>query len=271
MGVLQSMMQRLVVAVALVCALPLAGPGTSYAAPPQPPKTGYVNGQPCGRFCKSYMAWSDWVMARFRPPQPQQRVVVRPRKPDPTIHRASVTRQSNLDVFAQLRRSEASPGPVETPHAQAAPSEPVQPITERPFPRTEQPFPRDEMVAAKPADAGGATSEAPESTLVAVSGLASDTPDTAAVSPVARGFNGRFAVALGLSLCALLSLLAWAYFRGWLTRPLQFLEARRRALRWPLRKLSWSALAAHRFPRRLRSSIDTARKAASLYLGRQSA
>ena len=81
----------------------------------------------------------------------------------------SWTRRSGSNSFAQLPQpSDAALQSVETPHIQAAPSAPVQPIRER-F------FPADGIVTAKPADAGGATNEPPETTLVSVTGFVSAT------------------------------------------------------------------------------------------------
>jgi hypothetical protein len=94
---------------------------------------------------------------------------------------------------------------VQTPHVQAALSEPVQPITARLFPT-------DGIVTAKPADAGVATNASPATTLVSMTGLIS-TQDTGAPSQVARGIDGRFALSLALALCALLSLLSWGVLR----------------------------------------------------------
>ena len=207
MGLLRSTMQRLGVAVALIYALPLAGLSTSYAAQPNAAETSHVNGQTCGDLCKAYMAWSDRMMARFRPSQPQIPAVVPHKKPGRTIHPASAARQLDLSSFAQLRRGiEAAPRSPETPHVQAAPTEPVEPISERLFPA-------DGVVTATPADAGAATNEPAESTLVSVGRLVFD-PDISSTSRFARG-DGLFAFALGLALCALFSLLAWVGFRRW--------------------------------------------------------
>ena len=207
MGLLQSTMQRLGVAVALIYALSLAGLSTSHAASSNVSETDYVDGPPCNDLCNAYMAWSDRVLAGSRPSQRQMRVVVPHKRPDRTVHRASGTRRLGLNVFAQLpRRSDAAPQSVETPHVPAAPSEPVQPITERLFPA-------NGIVTAKRADAGVATNEPPESTLVWVTGLVSATPDTGTISHFARRLDGRFALSLALALCALLSLLSWGYLR----------------------------------------------------------
>ena len=139
------------------------------------------------------------------------RVVVPHKRPDRTVHRASETRHLGLNLFAQFpRRSDAAPQAVETPHVQAAPSEPVKPITERLFPA-------DGIATAKPADAGVAKDEFPETTRVSVTGLISATQDAGTTRHfVARGLDGRFVLSLALALCALLSLLSWACFRRWM-------------------------------------------------------
>ena len=220
MGLLQSRVQSLGVAAALVCAFSLAAPSTSQAAPSRASGTNSVNGPPCNDLCKAYMAWSNRILARFHPPQPQMRVAVRHKQPDRPVHHASGIRPSSLNVFAQLRRpSDAAPRSVETPRSveapqvQAAPSEPVQPILERPFPA-------DGIAIAKPVDAAVAASESPETTLVSMTTLVSATPDagtqdTGTTGHFARGLDGRFALSLALALCALLSLLSWRYFRRW--------------------------------------------------------
>jgi hypothetical protein len=210
--------------VALISALSLAGLTTSQAAPSHVSRTVYVNGLPCNDLCKAYMAWSDQVMTMFHPQQRQTRVVVPHKKPDRTVHHASGTRQSSLNGFAQLpRRSDAPPSSAETPHVQPASSEPVQPITERIFAA-------DETITAKPADAGVAANAPLQTTPVSVTGLVSTTqdtgpqdtrpqdtptPDTGTISRFTRDLDGRFALSLGLALCALLSLLSWACFRRW--------------------------------------------------------
>jgi hypothetical protein len=215
MALLQPMMRGAGPA-ALVLALSLAGLGTAQAARSNASETDHVNGRPCNDLCKAYMAWSDRLMARPLPSRPQMRVIIVSKRPDRTVPRAPGTRRSGSNSFAQLPQpSDAAPQSVETAHMQAAPSEPVQPITERSFPADGiVTAPPDGIVTAKPADAGGATNAAPETTFVSVTGFVSATQDTGMISHVARGLDGRFGVELGLALCALLSLLSW----GWLRR-----------------------------------------------------
>jgi hypothetical protein len=234
MGGLRSTGRRLGAAVALISALSLAGLATSQAAPSHVSRTVYVNGLPCNDLCKAYMAWSDQIMAKFRPQQRQARVVAPHKKPDRTVHHASGTRQSGLNGLAQLpRRHDAFPSSAETPHVQPVSSEPVQPITERIFAT-------DGTMPTKPADAGVAANASLETTPVSATGLVSatqvfatqafatqvfspqdtgpqdtSTPDTGTTSRFTRDLDGRFALSLGLALCALLSLLSWACFRRW--------------------------------------------------------
>lgn|SRR5882757_200420 len=234
MGGLRSTGRRLGAAVALISVLSLAGLATSQAAPSHVSRTVYVNGLPCNDLCKAYMAWSDQIMAKFRPQQRQARVVAPHKKPDRTVQHASGTRQSGLNGFAQLpRQRDAFPSSAETPHVQPVSSEPVQPITERIFAT-------DGTMPAKPADAGVAANASLETTPVSATSLVSatqvfatqafatqvfspqdtgpqdtSTPDTGTTSRFMRDLDGRFALSLGLALCALLSLLSWACFRRW--------------------------------------------------------
>lgn len=230
MALLQSRVQKLRAAAALIFALSLAGFGTSQAAPSKAGPN-YVNGLPCNDLCKAYMAWWDQVLAKFRSPQRQARVVISHKKPDRTIHRASATRQLGLDGFAQLRRrsDDAAPPSMETPPMQPVSSAPVEPGTERIFAA-------DGAVAAKPADAGVAANASLETAPVSVTGLVSVAQDIPAQDILAQNtamqdtatqntgtrdagtatsplLDGRFALSLALALCALLSLLSWILFR----------------------------------------------------------
>jgi hypothetical protein len=189
--------------VALIYALSLAGSSTAQAARSNASETNYVNGLPCNDLCNAYMAWSDRIMARSRPSQPQMRGVIDFKRTDRTAHHASGTRRSGSNSFVQLTEpSDAAPQSVEAAHVQAARSEPVQSITEGGFPAAE-------IVTAKPADAGGATNDSPETKPVSATGFVSANQNTGMISHVARGLDGRFVVELGLALCALLSLLSW--------------------------------------------------------------
>jgi len=156
------------------------------------------------------MAWSDRVMARSLPSQPQMRVVVGSRRPDRTVRRASGTPRSGSSSFAQLTEpSDAAPQSAETVHVQAAQPEPVQPIPERSFPAAE-------IVTARPVAADGATNDSPGTRPVSATGFVSAMQDTGTISHVTRGLDGRFGVELGLALCAVLSLLSgwWLQAQG---------------------------------------------------------
>jgi hypothetical protein len=218
-GRLRSTMQRLGVAVALVFALSLAGPSKSHAAPSNASETGYVNGLPCNDLCKAYMAWSDRVMGKSsRPPDggmgtsssppPKARIAVRHRT-DRTVDRAAGTRHSDPNSFAQvIRRSDAAAKAAETPQVTAAASPaPVNAIAERRSPATG-------IATARPADAGSSTNEPPRTPLVSFIAPISATQDTSKTEEFARGHDGRFLAPLGLTLCALLSLLylVWVWF-----------------------------------------------------------
>jgi hypothetical protein len=207
MALLQSMMRGAGLAAALIYALSLAGSSTAQAARANASETNYVNGLPCNDLCKAYMAWSDRVMARSLPSQPQMRVVIDSKRPDRTVHRTSGTRRSGSNSFAQLTEpSDAALQSVDTTHVQAARSELVQPITEVFFPAAG-------IATAKPADAGGATNDSPGTRPVSTTGLVSATQAPSMISHVSRGLDGRFGVELVLALCALLSLLSWWWLR----------------------------------------------------------
>ena len=207
-------------AVALVFALSLAGPSKSNAAPSNASETGYVNGLPCNNLCKAYMAWSDRVMGKSaRPPDrgvgtsscppPKARIAVRHRRPDRIVDRAAGTRHSDLNSFTQvIRRSVAAAKAAETPQVTAAaPPAPVNAIAERRSPATG-------IATARPADAGSSTNEPPRTPLVSSIAPISAMQDTSKTEEFARDHDGRFMAPLGLTLCALLSLLylVWVWF-----------------------------------------------------------
>jgi hypothetical protein len=208
-GRLRSTMHRLGLALALVFALSLAEPSTSHADPSNASGTGYVNGMPCNDLCKAYMAWSDRVMGTTPPPPPKARIAVRPRRPDRTVDRVAGTRHSDLNSFRQvLRRSDAAAKAAETPQVTAAvPPAPVNAIAERRSPATG-------IVTARLADAGISTNKAPQTPLDSFIAPISATQDTSTTEDFARGHDGRFMAPLGLTLCALLSLLylIWVWF-----------------------------------------------------------
>src|ERR1700761_3047460 len=101
----QSTIRVLGIAVALIGALSLAGLSPAHAAPTKPAETDTLNGMPCGKLCKAYMAWSDRVMAALhpRPPsQPQKRIAARPKRAERPRQRTAATHQVALKSFAQL-------------------------------------------------------------------------------------------------------------------------------------------------------------------------
>jgi hypothetical protein len=203
--------QRFGVTVAFVFALSLAGPSTSYAAQSNATGTGYVNGLPCNDICKAYMAWSDRVMGRSRPSaqsQPKARIAVRHRKPDRPVYRVSETRHRDLSSFAQvLRRSDTAAQTAETPQvAVAAPSDPISAIAKRLSPA-------DGIANARFADAGSATNEPPQRTLVSLTAPISATQDTSTTDDVARGRDRWLMASLVPALCAFLYLLYGGWFR----------------------------------------------------------
>jgi hypothetical protein len=208
MGRLQSLVQRLGVAVALVSALSLAS--ASEAAPTNASKTDHVDGLPCNGLCKAYIAWSDRMMAKFHPhpPQrpPEERIAAHPKKPERTLHRASGTRRSALRSFAQFHgRSDAGAQAADMPQVEAAaPSDPFKPTAERLFQA-------DGNATAGLAGAGSATDEIPEATPVSLTGTApiSAMQAPGAEGPVAGGPDLRFMLSLilALSICTLLVLL----------------------------------------------------------------
>jgi len=230
-GRLRSTMQRLGLAVALV----LAGPSTSHAAPSNASGTGYLNGLPCNDLCKAYMAWSDRIMGRLsrlspssRPPpssaQPpkariEARIAVRRKRPDQSVDRAAATHHSDLSSLTQilrtqvLRRSNAAVQAAETPQVApqvtaAAPPAPINAIAERPSAATG-------IATTRLADDGRATNEPPPTPLDPFIAPVSTTEDTSTTDESARGGDGRLVTSLGLTLCALLSLLylVWVWFR----------------------------------------------------------
>src|SRR3954454_17380267 len=163
-GRLRSTMQALGAAAAFVCALSLAGPSTSHAAPPNVTGTNDVGGQPCNDVCKAYLAWSDRVSAMLHPSPPEAQTAVHDAKPARQVvpHRASGTRQRGLNSFAQFPvRRDATARSAATAPAEVAPSGAVEGIAER-FPTTAG------FVTALLASTASATNDAPESPVVSV-------------------------------------------------------------------------------------------------------
>jgi hypothetical protein len=156
--------------------LSLAGPSPSLAAPTKPAETDRLDGIPCGKLCKAYMAWSNRILAAIHPSpsQPQRRIATRPKRPDRPHQRASAAHHAALKSFAQLpQRSDPAPPPTNTPQVEAAAT--PDPIT----PTADQPFSTDENATARSADAGSAINESPEVTPVSLTAPVSATQDPA--------------------------------------------------------------------------------------------
>jgi len=210
MGRLRSTMQTLGAALALVCALSLAGLSPSHAVPSNLSGTDDVGRQPCNRVCKAYLAWSDRVSAMFHPSRPGAQTAVHRRKPADWMvhHRTPKTRQPGSNSFAQFPvRSDATPQSAETSQAEDAPSRPADPIADR-VPAA------DGLVTANLAGIGSATNDAPESAVVSATDTIPATQDTSKIDDAAGRQNIRLAVLLLLALCTLSALVLWGWFRG---------------------------------------------------------
>jgi len=207
--------QRLGVAAALIIVVSVAGPDTSSAAPSNASVTGNVNGLPCNDLCKAYMAWSDRVMARFRPAVRSQkaqgaavqRSAVVHKKPDRTVHRAPDTRRSDLDSFARiLRPSDTAPQGADVPQvAVAAPSGAVEAIEE-------QLSPPAGIANARVADASRAADATPPTTPVSSSAPISATEETSTADDFATARDWLLTASLVLAVCVLFVLLYWERF-----------------------------------------------------------
>jgi hypothetical protein len=211
-GRLRSAIQRRGVMAALICALSLAGLGTSRAAPSNRSGIDESASLPCNDVCKAYMVWSDRVSTMFHPSRPVAQAVVHQGKPAGLTvrHRASQPRQPGLSSFAQFPvRSDATAQSAdtaqaeETEQAEVAPSRPVDGIAGR-FPAAAG------FATALLAGNSGASTDAPESATDAV-------PATRGASTIdgpADGWNIRFAVSLFLGLSTLSTLVLWGRSRG---------------------------------------------------------
>jgi hypothetical protein len=210
MGRLRSKMQTLGATAALICALSLAGLGTSHAAPSDLSGNDDVSRQPCNDVCKVYLGWSDRVSAMFHPSPPVAQPTVHHGKPvDRTVHhRASKTRQPNLNAFAQLLvRSDATAQSAETSQAEDVPSRPADRIADR------LPAP-DGFVTARLAGTGSATNDAPQSTVVSASDAIPAIQGTSTIDDTAGDLDIRFAVSLFLALCTVFVRVLWGWIRG---------------------------------------------------------
>ena len=207
---LRSTMQTLGAAAALICALSLAGPSTSQAAPSNLSETEDVRRPPCNAVCKAYMAWSDRVSVMFHRSRPVARTAAHHGKLAGRMvqHRVSKTRQPSLNSFAQLRvRGDATSPSAETSQAEDAPSRPVDRIADR-FPAA------DGFVTARHAGTGSATNDVPEITIVSAIDAIPATQAISKIDDAAGGLYMGFTVLLFLALCALPALVLWGWFRG---------------------------------------------------------
>lgn len=190
-------------AVALICALSLAGLSAAQAAPTKPAETDTRNGMPCGKLCKAYLAWSDRVMAALHPHSPSQplkRIAAHPKRAERPRQRMAATPHSPLTSFAQLpQQSAPAPQPVETPHLETAAS---------PGPIAQPALPAEENATASPAATDSTTNEAPELTPVSFTVPISATPasDTVSERPDLR-LAISLVLVLALTLCTLLAIM----------------------------------------------------------------
>jgi len=209
MGRLRSTTHRLGATAALICALSLAGLGTSRAASPNVSGSGGVGGQPCNDVCKAYMAWSDRVAAMLHPSPTAGEAVPDAKPAGQVVHRRlSKPRQPSLNAFAQFpARRDARAQSAEAARAMGAPSLPVEEIADR-FPTTAG------FVTAILASTPSARSDAPEST---VASAADAIPAMRATSPIddsAGGMDVQFALSVFLTLCLLSALVVWGWGRA---------------------------------------------------------
>ena len=210
MSRLRSTMQTLGASATLICALSLAGLGTSHAAPSDLSGTDDISRQPCNDVCKAYLAWSDRVSAMFHPSPPVAQPAVHHGKPVDRMvhHRAPKTRQPSLNSFAQfLVRSDATAQPAETSQAENAPSRPADRIADR-FPAA------GGFVTARLAGTGSATNDALESTVVSASDAIPAIQGTSTIDDTAGDLDIRFAVSLFLAICTVFVRVLWGWIRG---------------------------------------------------------
>ena len=203
------MMRRLVAAMFMVHALFLAGLSPSSAAAPN---SGLVNGMPCNNLCKAYMAWSDRMMARVKPPQrqvPRPPTVAHAKKPEPPPQHAALTRRQGLNAFARLPR-QADPAPSAAPQAaeaappvEGAPSQPTNPVADL-----------TSAVDGTATQSGSATIKHAEATPVSFVNPLTMTAEPVTTSQVASGRPRRLPVSLILALCALLAFGLWWWIKG---------------------------------------------------------
>jgi hypothetical protein len=212
MGRLHWMIRRLVAAMLMAYAASLAGLNPSHAAAANSSGADVVNGMPCNDLCKTYLAWSNRMAARFSSSRPQTRSALRtaarpPRPERPPHHRdIAETHRSGLNSFAQLPRpSDVSAQSAAPRQAEMVPSQPDGEIASRPFPA-------DGGVAEQRADTGSVATEFPETMPVADPIAATQQPITS--SHIAAGPPLQLPLSLVLALGALLAFGCWGWIRG---------------------------------------------------------
>jgi hypothetical protein len=211
---LRSPMQTLGGTAFLICALSLAGIGSSHAGPSSSPESVGVSEEPCNDVCKAYMAWSHRVSAMFGPAQPlEKRAAPHDRPPRTMVRYGSRTRQPALNSFARLPeqsdatpQSAETPPAAETPQAEVAPSEPIDQIADF--------LAAGKFMAAKRAGTDSATNDAADRTVVAVADTIPATQATGTVHASAIGPDMRLVASLLLALCTLAALAFWSRFRA---------------------------------------------------------
>jgi len=253
MDCLRSPMRTLRVTAVLVCALSLAGLGTSQARPSHAPPSIHRHGLPCNAVCKAYMTWSHRVAAMFRPSRPtkmsrqmrplQKTAAHHGRPPRMMVHHAPRMRQRGLNSFAELRvPSDATPKSAETPRTTETPRAAETPAAETPVTETPRAAettqaaetPQAEVAPSRPVDkiadrfptvaefltaqrggADGATDDAEDSVVVAAAETSAAIQGTGTVDDVAAdGPDLQLAVSLLLMLGSLPTFLFWWWFRA---------------------------------------------------------
>lgn len=212
---LRSLLRTLGVSAFLICALSVAGLGTSHARPSHASQSIHRNALPCNAACKAYMNWSHRIAAMFRPSRhvrmlhaarPQRTTAVHHARALRTVaHHAPRTRQRALNSFAQLPvQSDTTietPTTAETPQqatsqTEDAPSRPMDQIAGR-FPAAA------EFLTARGVGAESTRNDAAEGMVTAGAEIAAAMRGSGTVGSLAAGTDMRLIAALLLALCTL--------------------------------------------------------------------
>ena len=123
---LRSTTRTLGVITLLICALSLAGLGTSRARAPLSSPSVHRYAQPCNLLCRAYLAWSSRVTAARNATRQLKTTAAHHRSPRQRVaHHRLRMRQRGLDSFAQLHLpNDAAPRIAELPPSATAPSAP---------------------------------------------------------------------------------------------------------------------------------------------------